>query len=335
VVSLDKLLDKFERQRILVLGDMVADEYLVGRPARISREAPVLILHFSDSFVRPGGATNAAYNFSALGAQTAVVGVIGDDEMGRRLREALDRVGIETSGLIVDSSRPTSTKTRVVAKGTQEVQQQIVRVDRVDESSVTGAIRDRVIDSVRQTLPRVDGVLLSDYENGLISPEVIESCLPEARRLGLTVTVDSHGDLFRFKGVTAATPNQPEAEGTVGRVIRSQDDLCSVGRELCEGMDAQAVLITRGSEGLALFERDAEPYLLPVAVTDESQVADPTGAGDTVASVFTLALASGAGMRQAAEMGNVAGGQVVRKVGAATVSRRELRRALSEELPVE
>lgn len=307
---------------------MVADEYLIGRPTRISREAPVLILHFANSFVRPGGATNTAYNICSLGATTHVVGVIGDDEMGRRLKQALDDLCICTDGLIVDAGRPTSTKTRVLGKGAQEVQQQIVRIDRVDTSAVEGALRDRMIDSVCGALDEIDALLISDYENGVISQEVIDACLPEARRRNLTVTVDSHGDLFRFKGVTAATPNQPEAEATLHAVIRDDAGLEAAGQRLVAGMEAQGVLVTRGSEGVALFERGQPSYKLPISVADDSEVVDPTGAGDTVAATFTLAITSGASMRQAAYLGNIAGGEVVRKLGAATLTRKELASAV-------
>lgn len=309
---------------MLVLGDMVADEYVIGRPARISREAPVLILHHAQTFVRPGGATNTAYNLCMLGAATRVVGVIGDDEMGRSLRHTLEQSCIDTAGLIVDSGRPTSTKTRVLAKGIQEVQQQIVRVDRVDGSVIGGPLRDDMIDAVCRAVCEVDALLISDYENGVISPEVIDACLPAARRQDIPVIVDSHGDLFRFKHVTAATPNQPEAEATLHTRITGTDDLEAAGAALLDGMQAEGIMITRGSEGIALFERGQPSYTLPIAMKSESEVVDPTGAGDTVAAVFTLALLSGASMRTAAYLGDIAGGEVVRKLGAATITREEL-----------
>jgi D-glycero-beta-D-manno-heptose-7-phosphate kinase len=323
-----ELLGRMASLRVLVLGDMVADEYITGRPERISREAPVLILTHSDTFVRPGGATNAAFNFSRLGARTRVVGVIGDDEMGRHLQSALTSLGIATDGLVVDPGRPTSTKTRILAKGTQEVQQQIVRIDRVDERDVTGSVRDRMIDSAIRALREVDALLISDYENGVIGSEIIEACLPEARRQGASVTVDSHGDLLRFKGVTAATPNQPEAESSLGRPLRTEADVVAGGSELLEAMEARAILITRGSEGIALFERSHAPYLLPVSLATELEVVDPTGAGDTVSAVFSLAVTAGANMREAAYIANIAGGEVVRRVGAAALNRTELETAL-------
>lgn len=325
----EALIGRFPACRVLVLGDMVADEYLIGRPSRISREAPVLILHYTDSFVRPGGATNTAYNLRALGAQAEVVGAIGADGMGSRLRGELERVGIGTAGLVVDEDRPTSTATRVLAKGVQEVQQQIVRIDRIARDPVDGEVRARMIAAVRDALPRVDALLISDYENGVISPEVLDVCLPEARRLGCRIIVDAHGDLFRFRDITAATPNQPEAESTLRRTIEGEDELRAAGGELLAGMRAEGVLITRGSEGVALFEAGGAVTTFPAAVVHAQEVVDPTGAGDTVAAVFTLALCSGASMRAGAYLANVAGGEVVRRLGAATLCGDELLAAVA------
>ncbi|GAC1330730.1 MAG: D-glycero-beta-D-manno-heptose-7-phosphate kinase [Chloroflexota bacterium] len=322
------LFERFEHRHVLVLGDMVADEYLVGRPTRISREAPVLILNHSHTFVRPGGATNTAYNFRRLGATTQVVGIVGDDEMGRLLRSTLDDARISTRGLIVDNERQTSTKTRILAQGVQEAQQQIVRVDRVDATDVPAEVRCAMIDAVRNSLDTVDTLLISDYDHGVISQEVIDACLPLAAKKKLTVVIDAHGDLFRFKGVTAATPNQPEAAAATHLTIQSETDLHRVGNELLHGMQAEGILVTRGSEGIALYQRDQAPYLLPVSTVHESQVVDPTGAGDTVAAVFTLALASGAPMKLCAYLGNIAGGEVVRRRGPATLTRTELQEAL-------
>lgn len=319
MTDLRSLIHNFARQRVLVLGDMVADQYIIGKPSRISREAPVLVLEETESVVRPGGATNTAANLRSLGGSTAVAGVIGDDEMGRTLVRTLQHAGIDTEGLIVDGSRPTSTKTRIVGKGVQEIQQQIVRIDRVDHNILRPADRDRLIRFVCDTLDRIDALIISDYENGVISPEVVKACLPETRRRGLVTIVDSHGDLFRFAGVTAATPNQPEAEETLGRPIRTTQDLEQAGEEIRRRMDARGVLITRGSEGMALFEEGRPMLSLPIALAHELDARDPTGAGDTVSAVFTLALTSSATMREAAFLANLAGGEVVKKMGTATV----------------
>jgi len=327
-VQFKALLDRFRSCRVLVAGDMVADEYILGRPWRISREAPVLVLRHADQFVRPGGATNTANNISTLGAQAIPFGIIGDDEMGRRLRLAIEESGMSTAGLLVDPGRPTSTKTRVLAGGLQEVQQQIVRVDRIDDREVSDELRGQMIDNLCAALPNADALLISDYENGVISQQVIEACLPEARRNGLIITVDSHGDLFRFQGVTAVTPNQPEAEAALGRPIRDDHDLERAGEALLLRMDANGVLITRGSQGLALFQRDQEPYHLPVAPAHGTEVVDATGAGDTVAAIFTVALAAGMSMRMAAYLGNVAGGEVVQHLGAVPLSPSQILGAL-------
>jgi rfaE bifunctional protein kinase chain/domain len=318
----------FGGKRILVLGDMVADEYIVGRPARISREAPVLVLHHTLDFVRPGGAANVAFNLAALGAETLVAGIIGDDRSGYQLRQSLVSAGINTEGLIVAPDRPTATKTRIVARGTQEIQQQIVRIDRVDLSAVTTALCNQLIGFVEQTLTSVDAIVISDYENGVINPAVLSVCLPLARARHLLIAVDSHGDLFRFKGVTVATPNQPEAEATLRTVITSQEELERVGQQLLEGMEAEGVLITRGSEGMSLFERGKSPQHLPPANCVE--IVDPTGAGDTACAVFTLALLSGAPMSEAAILSNIAAGEVVKRLGAVVLTPEELARAVEK-----
>jgi rfaE bifunctional protein kinase chain/domain len=248
---------------------------------------------------------------------------LGDDDMGQRLRSTLDEAGVDTSGLLVDRGRPTSVKTRVLARGTQEVQQQIVRIDRVDDRPVSEAIERRLADATCAGIENGSSLLISDYETGAISPYIIDTCLPFAIERGAVITVDSHGDLFRFHGVTAATPNQPEVESTVGHSLRSEDDLDSAARELLDRLGAASILVTRGSEGIALYEPGKPPRRFP-AVQSETQVVDPTGAGDTVAAVFTLAIAAGAAPIDAAALANVAGGIVVRRLGAATVGRKEL-----------
>jgi rfaE bifunctional protein kinase chain/domain len=317
-------LSSFGRKKVLVLGDMVADEYIIGRPTRISREAPVLVLHHSQDFVRPGGAANVAYNLAALGASTAVAGVIGKDSSGDRLKQALVQLGIDTSGLLTEGGRRTATKTRVVGGGTQEIQQQIVRIDRVDVSDLDHDTSRQLISLVEEALGQVDAVVISDYENGVISPKVVESCLPAARERGVLVAVDSHGDLFRFQGATVATPNQPEAEATLGRQLGDQADLERAGQELLDGMDASGILLTRGSQGMSLFERNSAALHIPPSNLRE--VFDPTGAGDTTCAVFTLALISGATMSDAAILSNLAAGEVVKKLGAAAVSIDDLTR---------
>lgn len=310
-------------QQVVVVGDMVADEYIVGTPARISREAPVVVLEFKERRLVPGGATNVAVNLRALGASVRVVGVLGDDPQGRELTLVLRERGIDTRGLIVDAERPTSTKTRIVGGGVQVMQQQMVRVDRVDSSPLLGQVKDALLAGAREALRGAAAVILSDYEHGVIDPDVIGLCLEIAHRDRLVSAVDAHGDLYRFHGATLATPNQPEAEATLGRALQSARDLEAGGRELLEGMDAEGLLITRGSLGMvAIDRRDLFLELPPFHI---AEVRDATGAGDTVAAVAALALASGASLQEAAVLSNAAAALVVRKLGAATTTQAELR----------
>ncbi len=319
------LINLFRGKRVLVIGDMVADEYLIGRPTRISREAPVLILELHEERIVPGGATNVAVNANSLGAEVFLAGVVGDDAPGHRLRHAIQSLGIHQDGLVTDTTRSTSTKTRVLAGSPQIVQQHIVRIDRVDRSDVCGPSRGRVIDYIKQVLPSIDAVVLSDYENGVISPDIIETCIPAARELDKVVVVDAHGSLFRFQGVTALTPNQPEAELTLGITIDTLDELNQAGQRLLEGSNAKSVLVTRGGEGMSLFEEGKSPLHLPIYhLPFANEIVDTNGAGDTVAATFTLALTSGASMAEAAYLANAAAALVVRRLGCASNTPEEL-----------
>src|SRR5215469_16243374 len=238
---LHSLIAGFAQKRLLVIGDMVADEYLIGRPTRIARNAPILILELDEERTIPGGATNVAVNARTLGADVFLAGVVGDDLPGQRLRRAISDLQMHQEGLVTDLQRPTSTKTRIIAGSPQLVQQHIVRIDRVDTSDLGAPSKARIIDYIHQVLPTIDALVLSDYENGVISPEIIETCIPMARQLDKVIVVDSHGSLFRFKGVTALTPNQPEAELTLGMSITSLADLNQAGERLLEGSQARSV----------------------------------------------------------------------------------------------
>ena len=323
---LRRLVQGMRGQRLLVLGDMLADEQLVGRPATVAREAPVLVLEEVERTILPGGATNVAANAAALGAAVGVCGVLGDDVMGELLRERLCAAGIDVSGLVVDAARPTTTKTRIWAGGVQQVQQLLLRVDRVIRQPVEGAVLEALLSRLGEGLRAVSvtrgAVVMSDYENGVMHRAALAEGIAVARDAGAIVVADAHADLLRFKGVTALTPNQPEAEATLGRSITSLAELDRAGADLLAGSEAEAVLMTRGREGMALYTHDSAPLHLPAQPS--SGVADPTGAGDTVAAVFTLALAAGGSFREAAVLANLAAGVVVAKVGTATVSAGEL-----------
>ena len=230
---------------------------------------------------------------------------------------------------MTDAHRPTSTKTRILAGSPQIVQQHIVRIDRVDTSDIEQPDKGMICDYIKHILPSVDAIVLSDYENGVISPEIIETCIPMASELNKVVVVDSHGSLFRFQGVTALTPNQPEAELTLGRAITSQADLEEAGQQLLDGSHARSVLITRGGEGMSLFEIDKPPLHLPVHQLDHGiEVVDTNGAGDTVAATFTLALTAGASFAESAYLANAAAALVVRRLGCASNTPEELMSAI-------
>jgi rfaE bifunctional protein kinase chain/domain len=322
------LVEGFARARVLVIGDLVLDEYLIGTPARISREAPVLILEQRDQFIVPGGATNPGVNARTLGAEVYVAGVIGDDSPGRQLQAALARAGVHLDGVLRDASRPTSTKTRIVAGSAQVVQQQIVRIDRVAVAPLSAEQERDIIAAITRLIPQVDAVILSDYDIGMLSPAIIAACLPLARQHHVNVVVDSHGDLARFQGVTALTPNEPEAEAALGVRITDRASLDRAGGQLLAQTGARGVLITRGSEGMSLFERDQPPVHLPVAPL--ILVSDTTGAGDTVCATFTLALVAGATMAEAAVLATLAAGLVVRRMGCATNTPAELAAAIND-----
>jgi len=320
------LVRAFAGKRILVVGDLVADEYIIGAPLKVSREAPVLILGQREHYTVPGGAMNPGVNARTLGAEVFICGVIGDDASGERLRRRLATYGITLDGVVSEPNRPTTTKTRIFAGDSQLVRQQIVRVDVLDASDLSDGCKGRMLAYLSATIPTVDALILSDYENGVISPEIIKTAIPLARDVGKTIIVDAHGDLDRFQGVTALTPNQPEAEATLGRRIHDRESLETAGQELLERTHAQGLLITRGSEGMSLFERDQPPLHLPAFYHGE--VADPTGAGDTVAATFTLALTAGATQAEAATLANIAAGLVIQRLGNATNTPEELMAAV-------
>jgi len=233
-------------------------------------------------------------------------------------------------GVVSDPKRPTSTKTRIIAGSSQIVPQYVVRIDRVDTSEVEEPSRGQIIDYIQQVLPTIDAVVLSDYENGMISQEIIETCIPAARHLNKVIVVDSHGSLFRFQGVTALTPNQPEAELTLGIRISTLAELEEAAQRLLDGSHAQGVLITRGSEGMSLFEVGKPPLHLPIHhLEPASEIVDPLGAGDTVAATFTLALTAGASMAEAAYLANAAAALVVRRLGCASNTPQELMSAIA------
>lgn len=321
--TLRKYLDRFPRSRVLVLGDVMVDEYVWGTVSRISPEAPVPVVAVRSETVKAGGAGNVAANIAALGGEVRVVGVVGNDAPAERLAHELELVGVKSDGLIVDASRPTTIKSRVVA-GSQHV----VRFDRESDAPLHRAIRTRVLQQVREGLPMVDTLLISDYAKGVVSPVLVREVLALADRLKKMVAVDpkvQHLSLFR--GVAVVAPNHHEAAAAVRLPVRNEEDLLRVGRMLLRRLKTQAVLITRGEQGMSLFEAGRPVTHIPTVARD---VYDVTGAGDTVMAALSLALAAGADMHAAAVIANYAAGVVVSKRGTATLSRVELEQAIRD-----
>ena len=316
------LVGKFRKVRLTVAGDLVADEFIYGQIDRVSREAPVLILNYNSTEIVPGGAGNAANNGSALGARVNVIGVIGRDAAGDRLVKVLS-AGADVSGIARVKDFVTPVKTRILAGGVHSAKQQVVRIDRAGDRMTPEIIR-AVEHALAAALRKADVVILSDYGAGLITPASWRRVLSAARpKRQPIVLVDSRYSLTGFTGVTACTPNEPEAEALLGiRIGDSTGMLERVGRSLMDQLQCKAVLITRGSRGMALFEPGKPTDHIPIVGSD--QIADVTGAGDTVIATFALALASGGTFAEAARLANYAGGLVVMKRGTATVSREEL-----------
>ena len=321
-------IEKFASRAIVVIGDLITDEYLFGKPVRISREAPVLILSFSEREVLLGGSANAANNVHALGARVLPIGVIGCDAAGEELMALFRGAGISTDGIVTENGRTTPVKTRIMAGGYQATRQQVVRLDREPAGEPQPVTEDALLARLTALTSRVDAIVISDYGYGTVTPRIFDEVKAIARRTGAVVSVDSRYQLPRFTGVTAATPNEAELEQLTGVVVDDERAVEKAGRQLLERLDARIVLVTRGSRGMALFERDGASSFIPIHGTDE--IADVTGAGDTVISTFSLVLASGGTPLEAASLANVAGGVVVMKRGTATVSPAELRQALGE-----
>jgi rfaE bifunctional protein kinase chain/domain len=319
----------FRGRRVLVLADLVADEFTFGRVERVSREAPVLILKYDLTEVRLGGGANAVHNIRTLGGTPLPFGVLGTDEHGRRLRGLLRAGRIDPSHLVSDAGYATPVKTRILGGGTHQASQQIVRIDKATRLK-SAATRARVVSGLRRYQGRVDAVLVSDYGLGLVTPTLVRAAIAFARRRGVPVTIDSRHDLLAFPGMTAATPNEPELEAALGvHIGHDRRRLEEAGRELLRRLRARAVLVTRGSDGMALFEPGRATLHIPIYGSD--QVADVTGAGDTVIATFTLALAAGATPADASRLANYAGGIVVMKQGTASVSAQELVAAVARD----
>ena len=315
---LQALLNRSLKTRILVLGDLLLDEFIWGTVERISPEAPVPVVWVDRESVMPGGAANVACNVRALGGQVRLFGVTGRDSGGERLTREMEARGISTEEILIDSDRPTTTKTRVIAH-----HQQVVRIDREKIHRIKKPLIDRFVDLARSAIPQVEGVVIEDYGKGLISADLLRPIVGLAKRHKKVITVDPKQEHFStYRGVTALTPNKKEAALAAGMPITDGKSLLRAGERILKRLKPEALLVTLGEEGMCLFYREGNsPVKIP---TVAREVFDVSGAGDTVIAAFTLARAAGASFLEAASIANAAAGVVVGKVGVATCSPEEL-----------
>ena len=312
---------------VLIIGDMVADVYLDGAIARISREAPVLVLDQVEERVVAGGAANVVNNAATLGGTAYAAGVCGTDTSGDALLAVLAENAVRTEGFVRDAAHPTITKTRIIAGGRATVSQQIVRVDREWHTRPGRLSEEALLSYVRGALSKVRGVVLSDYGSGTVTARIRRTVIDAARTAGIPSIVDSRYDILSYEGIGYVKQNDAELAAALGRELRSEEDIHAAGRELRERLGADGVLITRGAKGMTLFLSDGSATNIPVS--DHSEIFDVSGAGDTCVAVMILALAAGVDPLTAAHLSNIASGIAVRKRGTATVAQEELRGALA------
>ena len=315
--TLLNMLKDFEKQHLLVIGDIMLDEYVWGRATRISPEAPVPVVEVRNRTYHPGGAANTVSNIMALGASATLLGVAGRDASGRLLKNILSDAGINTNLVLTMRNRPTTCKIRIIAQG-----QQVMRADQEEIAAVSPNMSKRMIREVEKILDDIDGIAVSDYNKGVVNPVFMSGLLPLARESGKPMAVDlKPANMSYFKGTTLVTPNRYEAETLSGIRIRNDESLREAGLVIQRTMGVENVVITLGAEGVALFESGKEMLLIPSVAT---QVYDVTGAGDTVLSVIALCLSCGHDPADAVTLANIAAGLVVRKRGTATATVEEL-----------
>ncbi|MEW5948073.1 MAG: D-glycero-beta-D-manno-heptose-7-phosphate kinase [Thermodesulfobacteriota bacterium] len=321
--KLKEAVNRFHAVKIMVIGDVMMDEFIWGKVSRISPEAPIPVVDVRDESRMLGGAGNVVHNICSLGAQASLCAVVGRDEMGRRVVRELRKLGCTTEGIVVDESRPTTVKTRIVAHG-----QQVVRFDRENREKISEESIGKILYCVRDNLADTSAVIISDYAKGVICPKLMDGLRALLSKNKVIWAVDPKvRDVRLFKGVTIFTPNQLEAESITGIRIDSDESLGRAGEKLKKLVQCKAALVTRGEAGMALIEKGQGVYLIP---TVAKEVYDVTGAGDTVIAVMTLGLAAGLTPREAATLANFAAGIVVGKIGTATVRAVELINAITD-----
>lgn len=323
----NKALSGMQGRDILVIGDMVADIYLDGRISRISREAPVLVLEQAGEKVVAGGAANVVNNIATLGGKVHAVGLVGRDKSADGLREILAANGADVRGLIADDSRPTISKTRIIAGGRATVSQQIVRIDRESKAPMAPAVEAELRAYIKSILPTVEGVVISDYGSGTVTEGLQSLLIDYCQIKGIPSIVDSRYAVRRFHGIGYVKQNDAEIAAAMGRNLDTTEDIVAAAKELRQELAAKGVLVTRGELGMVLVEHGA---VHEIPVSDKSEVFDVSGAGDTCVAAVILALAAGVAPATAARLSNIASGIAVRKLGTSTVSVRELAAAIEK-----
>jgi rfaE bifunctional protein kinase chain/domain len=317
---------RFPERKLLIVGDSIADKFLTGSIARVSREAPVFILRHESTETVPGGAANCALNLAALGANVSLVSIAGNDDAGIALRDKLGAAGVNVDGLVLSDQVQTTTKVRILAGHAHAAKQQVIRVDYEDAPLKDTAAREAINAKLTSAISAADAVIISDYNYGLVDRDAVELVREAQRTKNIPVLVDSRFRLSEFSGFTAATPNEDEVENLIGTPIASTEDLETSASRLKRELQYEALLVTRGSRGMMLLSDQDGPLHIPAV---GAQAVDGTGAGDTVIATFALALASDASFAEAAHLANYAGGIVVMKRGTASITATELERSIS------
>jgi rfaE bifunctional protein kinase chain/domain len=313
---------RFPQSKVVVVGDLVADQFLYGEISRVSREAPVLILRYERTETTPGGAANCATNLAALDAKAVIIGVAGEDDAGSALVDKLRAANVDCSGIITSASVRTTTKVRVLAGQIHSTRQQVLRIDYEDKPLADASLREQLRSRMRAEVETAGAVIISDYNYGVADAEMVEAIREATRERNIPVLVDSRFGLMRFKNFTSATPNEDEVEHALERKLEDAAELEAAGASLREQLNFRSMLITRGGRGMILLEDGTEP--LHIEAVGAREAVDVTGAGDTVIATYALALASEATFADAANLANHAGGLVVMKRGTATINRQEL-----------
>ena len=332
--KLESYIKRLGEAKILVVGDLALDEMVYGDTERISREAPVIILQHTHTKFILGGASNAAHNVSEINnGKVCVIGIIGEDYQAEDLKNAFKKANIDCSSLITDKTRKTITKTRISGSCSHSITQQIVRIDRQTNAPISKETEDKMIEEIKRLVPIHDAIILSDYHIGTLSDRIIKAVTDEAHKYNKKVIVDAQRDLDRYKGITSMTPNLPDTQKHVGYYLGTKEDFLRAGNTLLEQSGADAILITCGSEGMVVVEKNNKYTHIPVF--NKAEVFDVTGAGDTVTAVYTLALAIGAEPVYAAIIGNIAAGIVIKQYGCATTNIDEILKSVPDKMVLE